>query len=73
MDEEKDKRINDFRLRFDVLSEELKRLRDEWVEAHNKKDITRETQLVHREKDLFDQVHDVITGLAGLLKQSRAA
>ncbi len=73
MDEEKDKEFNDLRFRFDGISEEMKHLRDEWAEAHSKKDIAHETDLVQREADLLKQVKDVIEGLEGLLKQTRAA
>ncbi len=73
MDEEKDKKFNDLRFRFDGISEEMKRLRDEWAEAHSKKDIAHETDLARREADLFHQVNEVIEGLEGLLKQARAA
>lgn len=73
MDKPKAKSINDFRLRFNDLSQELEHLRNEWLEAHDRKDIDRETALAHREKDLLNQVDNVIKGLAGLLKESRAA
>ncbi len=73
MDEEKEKKFNDLRLRFDSLSEEMKRLRDEWADAHGKKDIAHETDLVRREADLFHQANEVVKDLKGLLKQARAA
>lgn len=73
MDEERDKEFIDLRLRFDGISEEMKHLRDEWAEAHSKKEIAHETDLVRREEDLFHQVHVVIEGLEALLKRARAA
>ncbi len=73
MDEEKDKTFNDLRFRFDGISEELRHLRDEWADAHGRKDIERETELAHRESDLLGQADDVVRNLAGLMRQSRAA
>ncbi len=73
MEEEKDRKFDDLRFRFDGISEEMKHLRDEWAEAHSKKDIAQETDLVRREADLFHQLNDVIGALEDLLKQTRAA
>jgi hypothetical protein len=68
-----DKGFQDLRFRLDEVSDELKQLRSEWLEAHSRMDIDRETELVHRETELFNQVNDVIKGFAGWLRQSRAA
>jgi uncharacterized coiled-coil DUF342 family protein len=73
MDEEKDRKFDDLRFRFDGISEEMKHLRGEWAEAHSKMDIAQETDLVRREADLFHQLNAIIESLEGLLKATRAA
>ncbi len=73
MTEEKEKSFQDIRFRFDDLSEQVRRLHDEWREAHARSDIDRETELVRRETDLFSQFDEVVKEFAGWLKQSRAA
>jgi hypothetical protein len=73
MDEEKNRKFDDLRFRFDGISEEMKHLRDEWAEAHGKQDIAQETDLVRREADLLHQLNEVIGDLEGLLKETRAA
>jgi hypothetical protein len=45
----------------------LEHLRGEWIEARNRHDLDRETELIGREMELFKQVNEVIKEYTGLV------
>lgn len=60
-------RMEQLRLRFGELGGELKRVREEWLEARGSSDRNRQVDLVHRETDLFSQVTDLVKEFADLM------
>lgn len=64
-------RIAELRRRFSELQGVLGQLRDEWMEAHNRRDVGRETELIRQETKLFDQVNEVITEFSKLMRYRR--
>lgn len=66
--EEKQARIEQLRQRFDELSEQLRKIRREWLVAHDRRDVERETALVDEETNAFHEVSKVISEFTKLMK-----
>ncbi len=67
---ERSRRVVELRRSFNELRDRLNYLRGEWIEAHAHKDVNRETELIARETELFDQVNNVITEFSNLMRYS---